>query len=98
MNIKDRTKELTASALQLAERVGWSNLTRDAIATEAGVSGALVTFRLGTMTEAKRKVMRAAVAARSLRVVAEGLAVGDRHARKAPDDLKAEAAAWIATQ
>lgn len=92
----ERTKQLLDVALTLAEREGWSNLTRDGIATLAGCHNATVSFTLGTMTELKRSVMRHAVMRRSLAVVAEGLSRGDKTARKAPQDLKDEVAAWLA--
>lgn len=94
----ERTKQLLGVALRLAERDGWSNLTRDGIATEAGCHNATVTFTLGTMTELRRSVMRHAIERRSLRVLAEGLSRNDPTARKAPQDLKQEAAAWLAAR
>ena len=77
MNSKQRTRELLAHAL--------------AVASQAGVSPGLVSARLGTMAELRRAVMRAAVAAGTLRVVAEGLAMGDKHAMRAPVELRAAA-------
>lgn len=91
----DRTEQLLEVALALAASRGWSNMTRDAIAEAAECGGATVTLTLGTMTEIKRSVMRRAVRERCLPVVAEGLSRSDRTARKAPDDLKQEAASWI---
>ena len=95
---KDRTNLLIDAGLSCAERVGWSNLTRDLIAAEAQVTNGLISIRLGTMDQARRSIMRRAVERRSLKVVAEGLAVGDKTARKAPEDLKQEASQWLATR
>lgn len=95
MNTTDRTRDLLSAALRLAEAEGWRTLTRDAIARAAGVSGALVTTRLGTMDALRRSVMRAAVRERCVPVVAEGLVVGDAHARKADDALRAAAQEWV---
>lgn len=92
---KERTEHLLDAALRLAERSGWQALTRDAIATEAGVSFTLVTHRLGTMDAIRRSVMRHAVVKRCVPVVAQGLALGDAHARRADDELKAACAAWV---
>lgn len=92
-----RTAELLDAALRLAEREGWSNLTRDGIARSAGVSYALVTVRLGTMEAIRRSVMRAAVRMRCVAVVAEGLALKDRQALKADPSLRELAAAWVRT-
>jgi AcrR family transcriptional regulator len=98
MQTEDRTRELTKAALNCAKRTGFTAVTRDAIAAEAGVSNALVTVRMGTMREVKRAIMRAAIDSACLKVIAEGLAVNDRHARKAPQELKDAAAAWVRTR
>jgi hypothetical protein len=98
MNSKQRTRELLAHALTVAERDGWARMTREAVAMQAEVSPGLVSARLGTMAELRRAVMRAAVAAGTLRVVAEGLVLGDKHALRAPESLRAAAAASIASK
>lgn len=95
MNPTDRTRELLAVALKLAAAEGWRSLTRDGIARAAGVSYALVTHRLGSMDAIRRSVMRAAVRERCVAVVAQGLAVRDRQAMRADDELRALAAAWV---
>ena len=98
MTSEDRVEHLLDAALTLASKAGWENLTRDGIGDAASVSYGLVTQRLGTMIELRRKVMRRAIKLRCLPVVAQGLARGDRTARGAPDDLKREVAAWLATR
>lgn len=85
---KQRTRQLLAAALDLAATAGWAGLTHAGVASRAGVSNGLVVARLGTMSEMRRSVMRAAVAQRVVRVVAEGLAAGDRHARRADEALR----------
>lgn len=92
----DRTRDLLAVALELAAASGWRTLTRDAVAAAAGVSGGLVTQRLGTMDALRRSVMRKAVADRCVAVVAEGLVAGDKHARKADESLVKAAQEWMA--
>lgn len=96
MKAKDRKADLLEAAVRLAEREGFANLRRDAIATEAGVSFALVTVRLGTMAKVKRAVMREAIRLEKLPIVGQGLAMGDANAKKAPADLKDRAVQWIA--
>lgn len=95
---KDRIEHLSAAALSAAERYGFAAVTRDRIADHAGVSHALVTNKLGTMTEIRRRVMRAAIQHKSWRVLAEGLAVHDKCALRMPEDLKREVALWLAQQ
>jgi AcrR family transcriptional regulator len=91
----DRTRDLLAVAVELAATVGWRSLTREQIATAAGVSPGLVSARLGTMDALRRSVMRQAVTQRCVPVVAQGLAMKDRQAMRADETLRAEAAAWV---
>lgn len=97
MTPRDRTDALLTTALHLAAAHGYATLTRESIALAAGVSPALVSARLGTMDAMRRSVMRAAVARGCVAVVAQGLAVRDRWALRADDELKARAAAWVRT-
>lgn len=90
-----RTAELLEVALRLAAAEGWRTLTRDRIAAIAGVSPGLVSARLGTMEALKRSVMRAAVKNRTVAVVAEGLLVGDKQARRADAELRELCKAWM---
>jgi len=92
---KNRTRELLAHALLVARDAGLQSMTRQAIADHAGVSEGLVTARLGTMAAIRRDVMRAAVRESCVEVVAQGLALRDPHALKAPADLKARAAEYL---
>jgi AcrR family transcriptional regulator len=95
LNPTDRTEQLLAVALRQAAAHGWRSITRESIAAAAGVSPALVSARLGTMDALRRSVMRAAVRERCVPVVAEGLALRDRHALRADTGLRELAAAWV---
>lgn len=90
-----RANELLDAALELAARTGWRGLTHTAVAQAAGVSPALVVLRLGTKTELLRDVMRRAVNRGVVAVVAEGLAVGDKHAKRAGEALREAAAQHV---
>ena len=61
----------------------------------ASVSNGLVVARLGTKQEMLRAVMRRAVLRGVVPVVAEGLAVGDKHECRAGDALRALAAEHV---
>lgn len=98
LSAEQRTNDILAAAVRVAERDGYSTLRRDAIAAEAGCTGGLVTIRLGTMDAVRRSVMRHAIRDRKLRIVAEGLAAKDRHALKAPPELREAAAEWLKTR
>lgn len=93
-----RTDQLTIVALALAEKAkgGYRSVSRSEIAEAAGVAPSLVSARLGTMDNVRRAIMRQAIKTENVKVLAQGLAVGDSHARKAPDALRQKAAALIA--
>ena len=92
---KDRTNELLDVALGIANAHGWRNLTHAAIAQAASVSPALVVARLGTKQQMLRDVMRRAVNRGVVAVVAEGLVVGDRQAKRAGEALREAAAQHV---
>lgn len=88
------TKEkLTAVALRAAQVHGFEGLTQARVADLAGCSYGLITLRFGTMTGLRRDVMRAAVAAKCLPVIATGLALKHPTAKRAPKDLREKALA-----
>ena len=88
----DRKQEILNAAIKVAGRPGgWGKMTRDAVAREAGCAEGLVSKYFGTMIAFRRSIMRAAIQARNLAVVAQGLAAGDTNAQKAPPELKAAA-------
>lgn len=93
-----RAESLLSTAVDLAVTHGYNAKgLRKVIAEEAGVSESLVFARLGTMANMQRDIMRRAIDTKSLRIIAQGLAAGDPHARKAPQELKDAAVALIAT-
>lgn len=87
-----RKDQIMTVAMRLAEQGNYQSVTRDQIANAAGVSVGLVSTHCGTMQNLRRDIMRQAVKNRILRIVAQGLAAGDSHARKAPSDVRADAA------
>lgn len=95
MNPEQRTNELLAVALRVAAARGWRTMTHADVAQAAGVSQGLVVARLGTKQQMLRAVMRRAVAEGSVAVVAEGLALKDKHALRADEALRERAAAWV---
>jgi len=88
----DRKQQILTAALCIAARPGgWAKLTRISVAKEAQCAEGLPSKYFGTMTTFRRAIMRAAIQARNLPVIAQGLAAGDPSAQKAPDSLKREA-------
>lgn len=76
------------AALREAEANGYSHITRESVAYRAGITPATINQRWGTMAQFRRAVMRHAVHTKNLRVVAQGLAMRDAHALRAPYELQ----------
>lgn len=92
----DRKLQILRAALVVASKDGGlSTLSRQSVAAEAGCAESLVSRYFGTMIEFKRTIMRAAVHNQILPVIAQGLAMGDKHAQKADPELKSKALATL---
>lgn len=94
----DRRQSILSAALRLAETDGYLRVTRDAVALAAVCSPALVSHLLGTMPQLQRAIMGEALRTRNLRVIAQGLAHGDKRAHNAPAELREAAAASLTGQ
>lgn len=92
---RERLTQILAAALRAAEKHGYQRITRETVAKAAGVSEALVTYHMGTMVELRRAIMREAVRAECLAVIAQGLTSRDKHAAKAPLVLQQKALASL---
>lgn len=92
---KDREAQILAAAVAQAIQHGYQNIERQKIADAAGVSPALVSKYLGTMTNVKRDVLRYAVRNRILPIIAQGLAMKDKQAMKAPEQVRKDALATL---
>lgn len=97
----DRKQQILTAAIRVAARPGgWGKLTREVVAREAGCAEGLPSKYFGTMVNFKRAIMREAIRLSTLNgvppamydsVIAQGLAAGDKCAKKAPPELKARA-------
>ena len=83
-------------AVLLSKEVGYTRITRDRVAEAAGVSVGLVTRYFGTMGQLKTAIMRRAIKQGITEVIAQGLANGDEHAKKADPQLKEKAIKLLA--
>lgn len=88
---KQRRAHILDTAVRTALEVGYLSMSREAIAERAQCSPALVSKYLGTMTELRRAVMRAAIAQGHSTIVADGVAARDRIALKAPAHVRQSA-------
>jgi AcrR family transcriptional regulator len=93
---EERRNEVMRAALHAAQRYGWSEMTRDHIATAAGSSPGLVSARLGTMQQVRDAVMEEAVRLEVLAVIAQGIAARHPTAMSAPAQLQRSALASLA--
>lgn len=91
-----RRAQLLLIATRLAERGNYRTVTRAAVATRAKVAESLVSYYLGTVAQMRARVMREAVGAGNARIVAQGLAAGDRMARKASAAVRFKAVRLLA--
>ena len=95
---RQRTAQILEAALKLAERTHYSKISREQLAKALGwPSPALVTYHMGTMDAFRRDLMREAIRREVLVVVGQGLAMHDRHARKAPPELQERALQSLAS-
>jgi len=91
-----RKEQIIDAAVKVAGQPGgWAKLTREAVAREAQCAEGLISKYFGTMITFRRTIMRHAIKAANLSVVAQGLAAGDSYAKKADADLKARALATL---
>ena len=97
MKPKDRKEHILHAALTVARNRGFNRMDRAAIASQAGVTPALITKYYTTMTQMRRAVMRAAVKREIVEIIAYGIGARDKHALRASDELKQRAADWIAS-
>lgn len=92
----DRKSQLLEAALKIAKKIGYTKVTREAIAKDADVSPALVSFYFGSTPNMKRDIMRHAVKQGIVEIIAQGLADKNPYAAKAPPELKKKAAQHLA--
>lgn len=92
---KKRQTEMIQTALELAEKIGFGNLTRENIGHACGLVPSMVNARFGTMTEMRRTIIRAAIKNETLPVIAYLIATNHPAAKNIPSDLKFRALAHL---
>jgi len=98
LNPTVRKELILAEAIKLAAVHGYTKVTRQHVADAAGISNGLVNHHFGTMGQLHRDIMRYAVANEVLQVIAQGLAVGDPHAKKATNALRLRVMTFVINQ
>lgn len=95
MEKEARKASVLEAAIVVAEKIGFANMRTKDIAEQANCGYGTVTLYWKTMGQLRRGVMRAAIQRKCLKIIAVGLATGDKEAKKAPDDLKKAALATL---
>lgn len=91
-----RKDHILEEALKLSESGGFAKLSRDKVAKQCGINSSLISYHFDSMENFKRDIMLLAIKLENLSVIAEGLGIGDIHAKKAPQELKERAVATLA--
>lgn len=89
---EDRKEEIMIAAIVVAERDGFMVMRREDVAKQAKCANGSVNRYFGNMNQLRRAVMRRAVTTKNLQIIAQGIVVKDKHAMKAPPELKTAAA------
>lgn len=95
MKPEARREHILSVAIDICNKQGYNNLTRERIATQAGIATGLVNHAFTTMTKLRRAVMRAAIQREILPIVAQGIATGCSIAHDADNVLKHKAMTWL---
>lgn len=90
-----RREHILGTAVTVAKTEGYTKITRDQVAEAAGVSAGLVSRYFPAMAQLKKAIMRQAVRYEVPEIIAQGLALGDDRARKAPQGLKDKAISFL---
>jgi AcrR family transcriptional regulator len=83
-----RREEILSAASELANKIGYQNITRDAVASLVGISSGLIALYFNTMAQLKAAVMRRAIEKEILPIIAQGLSLGDIQTQEVAPDLK----------
>lgn len=94
---EDRKEQLLCAAIKIAEQVGYNKINRLMIVKELGgeVTDGLVNRYFGQRHSLRMAVLYAGIERENLTILAQGLALGDTYARKAPAALRKAAASVV---
>lgn len=92
----ERRASILTAALVEAAAAGYDKMTREGVASRAGVVASSINHEFGTMDALREVVMSEAVANGHLIIIAQGLANGHPVARGAPRVVRQEAVRALA--
>ncbi len=91
-NAEVRKEEILTAGLEIAKASGLAAVSGRSIAAALGVTRTTVMYHISSMPVLRRDIMRLAIKAEELAVIAEGLATGSLIAKNAPEALRRRAA------
>lgn len=86
---------IVAAATKMAAKIGYTNLTRAALATKIKCPPSSISFHCGTMDDLRRLVVTNAIETENLQVIAQALAHSHALAKKANPELRARAVGFV---
>ena len=93
---KLRREQILNAAIELSKTKKYNKITAENIANKIGISPSLVAKYFKTMTQLRRAIIRAAINKEIPEIIAQGIANGDDHVKKAPEHLRLKALELIA--
>ena len=96
VNKELRREQLLNIAVEISKKEGYRNITSVKVAKGAGVSQSLVSKHFNTMKQLRRAIIRVAVNKEIPEIIAQGIANGDDHIKKASPELRRKALDLIA--
>ncbi len=90
-----RKNILLCTAIKLSIKVGYRNLTRDALAKKARVSPALINHYFFTIDQLKEEILKQAIKLEIVEIIAQALGARDLHKIKISEDLKQKTLSYL---
>lgn len=95
MSASNKRELIIDAALALAAKVGYQNITQQAVAIAAGVAKGTVTYHFVAMIKLQDAVMKRAVETNDLRIIAQGLTGRNWYALHADESVRKNAALFL---
>jgi len=93
---KLRREQILTIAVEISKKEGYHKITSAKVADGAGVSPSLVSKYFNTMNQLRRAIIRVAISKEIPEIIAQGIANGDDHVKKASPELRKQALELIA--
>lgn len=90
-----RKNILLCTAIKLSIKVGYRNLTREALAKKAKVSPALINYYFDTIEKLKQEVLKEAIKLEIVEILAQALGVQELQKFKISEDLKQKTLSYL---